>query len=631
MIRILTAAIAIALAAPALAVERSAIPEKYRWDLADLYPSDEAWSLARDGVARGIPAFAARRGHLGDSAQSLAAALDEMFALDLGAYRLLVYASSRADEDTRVARSLEMRQAAEQVKVQLSAATSWVRPEILSIDPARIRSFLASEPRLAPYRFFLDNVLRWKPHTLGASEELVVAETGNLANAGDTTFGVLSNADLPYPTIALSSGERVRVDQASYEKHRASRVKEDRDRVFEAYLGALRGFAGTMGTTLNAQVNGHVFTKKVRRFDSCLEASLFRDAIPTAVYTQLLSDVRRNLPTLHRYLGLRKRMLGLSTLRYQDLYVPLVGSVDLEFDPEAAQAITLEAFAPLGKAYVEGLRKGYASRWTDFLPSTGKRSGANSTGVYGVHPYQLLNFNGQYDDLSTLAHESGHSMHTALAYASQPYPTAEYPIFVAEVASTLNENLLLHHMLSKARDDDMRLALLGSYVDRMRATLFRQTQFADFELAFHQRAERGEPLTGENLTALYLQIVRDFYGHDLGVTRVDDLIGVEWAMIPHFYYDFYVYQYSTSMVASAALARSIRDEARTGSTRTRDGYLRMLGAGGSAYPIDLLRTAGVDMTTPAPFDAAIAEMNGLMDQMERILTRQEEARSKGAR
>ena len=227
MIRILTTAIAIALAAPALAVERSAIPEKYRWDLADLILSDEAWSLARDGVARGIPAFAARRGHLGDSAQSLAAALDEMFALDLGAYRLLVYASSRADEDTRVARSLEMRQAAEQVKVQLSAATSWVRPEILSIDPARIRSFLASEPRLAPYRFFLDNVLRWKPHTLGASEELVVAEAGNLANAGDTTFGVLSNADLPYPTIALSSGERVRVDQASYEKHRASRVRAD--------------------------------------------------------------------------------------------------------------------------------------------------------------------------------------------------------------------------------------------------------------------------------------------------------------------------------------------------------------------------------------------------------------------
>jgi oligoendopeptidase F len=251
--------------------------------------------------------------------------------------------------------------------------------------------------------------------------------------------------------------------------------------------------------------------------------------------------------------------------------------------------------------------------------------------VYGVHPYQLLNFNGKYDDLSTLAHESGHSMHTALAYASQPYPTAEYPTFVAEVASTLNENLLLHHMLSKARDDDMRLALLGSYVDRMRATLFRQTQFADFELAFHQRAERGEPLTGENLTALYLKIVREFYGHDQGVTQVDDLIGVEWAMIPHFYYGFYVYQYSTSMVASAALARSIRDEARSGSTRTRDGYLRMLGAGGSAYPIDLLRTAGVDMTTPAPFDAAIAEMNGLMDQMERILARQEAARGKGAR
>jgi oligoendopeptidase F len=319
-------------------------------------------------------------------------------------------------------------------------------------------------------------------------------------------------------------------------------------------------------------------------------------------------------------------MLGLPDLRYQDLYVPLVAKVNLTFGPDEARAITLEALAPLGKEYVAALRKGFESRWTDYLPTTGKRSGAYSTGVYGVHPYQLLNFNGQYEDLTTLAHESGHSMHTFLADASQPYPTHSYPIFVAEVASTLNENLLLHHMLSRARDDATRLALLGNYLDGVRTTLFRQTLFAEFELAIHEMAERGEPLTGEGLSALYLKLVREYYGHDQGICRVDDLMGVEWAYIPHFYYDFYVYQYATSLVASTSLARAIRDETAHGKTAARDRYLAMLRAGGSRYPVDLLKAAGVDPTTPAPFGAAMAEMNQVMDEMEKILARRPQAR-----
>ncbi|MFL5271598.1 MAG: M3 family metallopeptidase, partial [Anaeromyxobacteraceae bacterium] len=289
--------------------------------------------------------------------------------------------------------------------------------------------------------------------------------------------------------------------------------------------------------------------------------------------------------------------------------------------PDEARALTLDALAPLGTAYVQTLRKGFESRWTDYLPTTGKRAGAYSTGVYGVHPYQLLNFNGLYLDLSTLAHESGHSMHTALAFEKQPYPTSDYPIFVAEVASTFNENLLVHHLLGRAKDDATRLFLLGTQLDNLRQTLFRQTQFAEFELAIHELAERGETLTGENLSALYLKITRDYYGHDKGVCRVDDLIATEWAMIPHFYYDFYVYQYATSMTASMSLARAVREEAARGGTKRRDAYLRMLRAGGSRYPIDLLREAGVDMTTSAPFDAAIAEMTATMDEIERILAR----------
>jgi len=282
--------------------------------------------------------------------------------------------------------------------------------------------------------------------------------------------------------------------------------------------------------------------------------------------------------------------------------------------------------APLGKDYVDALRKGFESRWTDYLPSTGKRAGAYSTGVWGVHPIQLLNFNGKYDDLSTLAHESGHSMHTYLANATQPYATASYPIFVAEVASTLNENLLIHYMLGKTKDDSTRLALLGNYLDNLRATLFRQTQFAEFELAIHQAAEKDEPITGEGLSQRYLKLVRDYYGHDKGVTQVDDIIATEWSFIPHFYYNFYVYQYATSMLAATALATAIREDAAKGSTAARDRYLGLLKAGGSRYPVDLLKAAGVDPTTSRPFEAAMAEMNRTMDEMEKILARQAKAK-----
>jgi oligoendopeptidase F len=439
---------------------------------------------------------------------------------------------------------------------------------------------------------------------------------------------VLTDADLPWPTVKLSTGEEVRLDTSGFSFARASRAGEDRDRVFAAFFGAVKSYERTIGAALYGTARGHVFEKKIRSFGSAMESALFRDNIPPAVYRQLLADVSRNLPAFHRYLALRKRMLGVDRLRYQDLYVPLVRSVDLKFSPDEARAIVLAAFAPLGKEYGAVLARGFESGWTDYLPSTGKRSGAYSinTGVYGVHPYQLLNFNGLYEDLSALAHESGHSMHTFLADSTQPYATHETPIFVAEVASTLNENLLLHHMLGRARDDATRLALLGNALDRMRGTLFRQTQFAEFELALHEKAEKGETLTGENLSALYLGVTRRYYGHDQGVCEVPDLIAVEWGFIPHFHRDFYVYQYATSYVASTSLARAIREEAKHGRTKARDAYLALLRAGGSKYPVDLLRDAGVDMTTSAPFDAAIAEMNGIMDEMDAILARQEKAR-----
>jgi oligoendopeptidase F len=631
MIRLARAALlaaGLAAAASAAAKERSEIPERYKWKLSDLYPSDEAWRAARDDLAKRIPALAAYKGKLGESAGTLRRALDAGFGVKRDLEKLVAYASARSDEDTRVAATREMRQSAEQLGVELSSATSFVRPELLAVDPARIRGFVSEEKGLGQYRFYLEDVLRWRPHTLGAGEERVAADAGDLEGIGGDVFTVLTDADLPWPTVKLSTGEEVRLDTSGFSLARASRAKEDRDRAFASFLGAVKAYERTIGAALYATARAHIFEKKVRSFGSSMESSLFRDNIPPAVYRQLLADVSRNLPAFHRYLALRKRMLAVDRLRYQDLYVSLVGSVDLKFSPDEARAIVLAALAPLGKEYVSVLGKGFEGGWTDYLPSTGKRSGAYSinTGVYGVHPYQLLNFNGLYEDLSALAHESGHSMHTYLADSTQPYATHETPIFVAEVASTLNENLLLHHMLGRAKDDATRLALLGNALDRMRGTLFRQTQFADFELALHEKAEKGETLTGENLSALYLDVTRRYYGHDKGVCEVPDLIAVEWGFVPHFHRDFYVYQYATSYVASTSLARAIREEAKHGKTRARDAYLALLRAGGSKYPVDLLRDAGVDMTTSAPFDAAIAEMNGIMDEMDAILARQERAK-----
>jgi oligoendopeptidase F len=617
-----TAALAALLAAlPGAARERSEVPEKYTWKLSDMYPSDDAWRAARDDLKKRIPALAAHRGHLGDSAEALRKALDEAFALDFDLGKLRTYAASHADEDIRATGPRGMRQEAEQLTTELQTAVSFAKPELLAVGPEKVRAFLAADKKLAPYRVFLDDVLRWKPHTLSAGEERLIGEASALQRSGQSIYGVFKDADLPYPTVKFSTGE-ARLDPAAFQLYRASRLREDRDKAFEAFFGALKGFQGTFGAALDAQVRGHLFEKQARGFGSAMELALFRDAIPTSVYRQLLADVRKNLPTLHRYLKLRQRMLGLDQLRYQDLYVPLVDKVDMQFTPEQAMAATLEAVAPLGPEYVAALKKGFESRWTDFLPSTGKRPGAYSTdGVWGLHPFQLLNFNGQYEDLATLAHESGHSMHTWLAMQHQPYATFNYPIFVAEVASTLNENLLVDVMRSKAKDDATRLAILGNYVDSRRQTLFRQTLFAEFELAFHEMAERGEPITGEALTKLYLKITRDYYGHDLGVCRVDDIIGYEWSFVPHFYYDFYVYQYATSMVFSSSLAAAIRQDAAKGKTAARDRYLALLSAGGSDYPIELLKKAGVDPTTSAPFDAAMAEMNARMDEMEAILAR----------
>lgn len=609
----------------ALAVEAPAADPSYTWNLQELYPSEAAWVAAKDAALAELPQLESCRGHLAESAARLAGCLDQVFDLDRRLTQVGVYASMNFDLDTRIGRAQQMQEQARLARTAFAAAASWLRPEILAAGAATIRGFVAAEPRLAPYRQPLEEILRRGPHTLAPEAERIVAETGTMANAGQSIRDVFVNADFPYPTIQLSSGESVRLDAQAYTKYRASTLRADRLAVFEAFWNRYNEFTRTLGTALGAQVQAHEFSRRIRKFDSSLDEALFGDNIPTAVYTQLVADLHANLPTLHRYLRLRQRMMGLDKLGYEDLYAPIVQKYDRRFTPEEAIAATLEAVAPLGPEYQEILRNGFRSRWVDWLPSPGKRSGAYSTGAYGLHPFQLQNFTGLYEEVSTLAHESGHSMHTFLADRAQPYPTHDYPIFVAEVASTLNENLLVHSMLARATSDDERLALLGSYLDSLRTNLFRQGLFAEFELRIHELAARGEPLNGENLSALYLELVREYYGHDAGVCEVNDRYRAEWAYIPHFYYDFYVYQYSTSMVSSIKIADGIRAEAAAvpASTAKRDAYLKMLASGSSRYAFDMLKEAGVDMTTPAPFAAAMKEMNRILDTMEAILDRRE--------
>ena len=614
----------LSLSGPARAVERSDVPAKYQWDLSALYPDESAWATAKQDLLKSIPALSQWQGKLGESPARLLTGMTAWEQASRQFDRLYAYAFQSYDQDTRVGRHLQMQQEMSQVQTEFQSATAFMRPEILALGRQKIDAFLSQEPKLGQYRMFFDDILRAAPHTLSPAEEKVIARMSALGETGGTVHSVFTDADLPFPEVTLATGEKVRLDAAGYTKYRASPNKADRDAVFKAFWTRYGEFTRTLAATLNAHVQAHVANKDVRKFDSSLDASLFDYNIPRTVYTQLLTDVHSNLPTLHRYLKLRQKIMGLPQLGYEDLYAPIVQKVDLHYTPEQAMQLTLDAVAPLGPTYVDTLRKGFSSGWIDFLPNTGKSSGAYSNTVYGVHPFQLMNYNGAWDDVSTLAHESGHSMHSYLSNANQPYATSNYSTFVAEVASTLNENLLLHHMLDQTKEDRTRLFLLSSYLDNMRTTLFRQVLFAEFELKIHEMVERGEPLTGESLNKLYLGLLREYYGQDQGIVRVDDRYGAEWAYIPHFYRNFYVYQYATSMIGGMQLADGIIGKAAVKSGKwqsNRDAYIHMLSSGSSKYPVDLLKDAGVDMTTSVPFNAAIREMNSIMDEMEKIYAR----------
>ncbi len=440
-----------------------------------------------------------------------------------------------------------------------------------------------------------------------------------MASGPATTYGIFADADFPHPEVGLSDGKTVKLDKASVALHRASPNREDREKVMAAFFTALGKYRATFGAMTNASVQTSTFYARARNYGSALEASLDGPNIPVSVYSRLIEGVDRNLAAFHRYLKLRKRMLGVSELHYYDLYAPLVSSVNTQYPVEEAESHILEALSPLGRDYRTGAQRSFTERWIDVYPNEGKRSGAYSAGdAYDVHPYMLLNYNSRYEDMSTLAHELGHTMHSYFSNKTQPYPLASYSIFVAEVASTFNEALLSDFMLKKIKDDATRLSLLGNYLESIKGTVFRQTQFAEFELRMHEMVERGEALTGDTLSRLYAEIVKKYYGHDQGICVVDEYVENEWAMIPHFYNAYYVFQYATSFTASCALSEKVL----AGEPGATERYLAFLSGGHSKYPIELLKEAGVDMTTDEPLELTIKKMNRVMDQMEVMLEHQ---------
>ena len=596
--------------------DRAKIPDRYKWNLADLYPSEEAWRAAKEKVLKEIPPLAAFKGTLGQSPQRLADALDAANRVAREFQRVAVYAGLISDQDTRVSKYQGMQQEIQQSGAMFGETVSFLEPEILKIDKATIDKWMAQEPRLKTYAHYLDDIQRRRAHTLSDAEERLMASSSLVAAQPSSIYNIFSNADFPYPSVTLGDGRTVKLDASAFSLYRGVPDREDRKKVMSAFFTELGKYHGTFGAALNGQVQSNEFVAGARRYKSAVEASLDANNVPTAVYRSLVDGVNQGLPTFHRYLQLRKKMMKLQDLHYYDLYAPLVAAADLTYTPEESEKNILAALAPLGADYVAAIRKAFSERWIDLLPSDGKKSGAYSNGgAYDVHPYMLINFNGKYADMTTVAHELGHTMQSYLSNKTQPFHLANYPIFVAEVASTFNEALLIDHMLKTIKDPDTRLSLLGSYLENAKGTVFRQTQFAEFELKIHEMAEKGEPITGEALDKAYLEIVRKYYGHDKSVCLVDDYVQHEWAFIPHFYLNFYVFQYATSFTASAALSEKVLEGDQSATKR----YLEFLSAGGSKYPIDLLKDAGVDMTTGEPLRLTLQKMNRVMDEMERIL------------
>ena len=581
------------------------------WALTDLYGSDAEWHEDFQWNQDYLKFVKGYQGRLGESAQLLYNWLQLGDEMSLIFEHLAVYAFRRADEDTRATKPQEMCAQLTNFMTQLNTATAFETNEILAIPDEKLEQFYKEVPALEGYRRHLDEIRRRRAHILSPAEERLLAMAGELSENPDNIFSMLNDADLTFPDAIDAQGEAHHVTHGSYIPMMYGSDRTLRKSAFESLYGVYESHKNTLAATLAAQAKQLWFFAQARNYPSALAAALDRTEVPESVYHSLIDAVRENLPKLHRYTSLRKKLLGVEELHFYDLYANMVGDVEMKFTFQEAKELVLKALAPLSENYLNGLRAGFEGRWIDVYENVGKRSGAYSSGAR-PHPFVLLNFQGTLNDVFTLAHEMGHAMHSEMSYVNQPVVYSDYVIFVAEVASTCNEALLMEYLLNNTTDKREKAYLINYFLEQFRTTLYRQTMFAEFELKINELAQQGQGITADRCCEIYRKLNEDYFGKDI---VVDDQIALEWARIPHFYYNYYVYQYATGYAAAIAISRRILKEGQPAV----DDYFKFLSGGCSMPPIDLLKLAGVDLSTPAPIHQALELFDQLIDQLDELL------------
>jgi oligoendopeptidase F len=600
-------------AAGAAPVERSAIDDRFKWQLDKIFPDWAAWEACLAAVEAELPALAALQGTLADSGPGLLAAIERIHGARRQLEQALVFAGMKSDEDTRISENTARRGRVSSLAVDFSEAVSWYDAELLAAGPGRLEQLVAEEPGLGVFAHHFDDIMRSRPHTLSVDEEALLAAAGLMARGAGQVFNAFDNADLTFPTVKDADGREVALTKGRYQKLLKSPDRRVRRDAYTAFLDSYGALRNTLAANMDANVKNHVFFTRSRRHESCLAAALHPDGVPVSVFHALIGTVDAHKEQIHRYTALKQKVLGLDPLHEYDLSVPLFPRGEFTFGYDEGCRAVLEACAPLGDDYVATVRGGIEGGWIDVHESAGKRSGGYSNGVYDTPPFILLNWAEQLGDTFTLAHELGHSMHSWLAARSQPYVYGDYPIFTAEVASTFNELLLMDHLLERTDDPQRLLYLLDYHLSQINNTVFRQTMFAEFELRVHETGEAGGTLTADDMGALYESLLVKYWGPDVVFDPARSPL--TWCRIPHFFYNFYVYQYATAYAAAVALSRRVL----AGGDAEREQYLDILRSGSSRYPVETIALGGVDVSTTRPMEDVIALFGALIDRIEGLL------------
>lgn len=592
--------------------KRSEVKEEYTWDVSAMYASKTAWEADLKEVVTIVSDLAKLEGSVMASAEKLLAALELGARAEQKIDLAFNYAERLFDQDQKNTEHQAMSQKMYGVMTDYQSRTAFVVPEILAADKATLAQYFAENKKLELYRGLVDEILRTKEHVLSSEMEKLVAMTGEMAQTPEQVYSIINNADLIYPEIEDENGEKVRLSHGNFVPFEESGDRRVRKDAFEAFYSIYKQFAGTIAGLYNGQVKQQIFYAKARNYASTLEAAVDANNVPAKVYRNLVETVNANMDKMHRYVKLRKKCLGVDELHMYDVYTPMIADAAKKVSYDEAKETVLKALAPLGEDYVATVKEGFENRWIDVYENEGKRSGAYSAGAFGTHPYVLLNYNDTLDNMFTLAHEMGHAMHSWYSNANQPYIYSQYKIFVAEVASTCNEILLMEYLLANTTDKKERAYLLNHYLDSFKGTVYRQTMFAEFEMKSNQMAEAGESLNAENLCKLYYGLNQKYFGEDM---VSDPQIAYEWARIPHFYYNFYVYQYATSFSAAVAIAHGILEEGAPAVER----YKKFLSGGCSMSPVDLLKQVGINMEEPKPIQDALDVFGKVLDEIETLI------------